>query len=98
MTTEEPGATCAVIGAGLGGVALVANMALRGYRMRLHDVNGARLTALRERGGLDVEGTVQGFAPLQRVTTVLADAVDGADLVIVVTGSGYHAAVARGLA
>src|SRR5262249_41313494 len=31
---------CAVIGAGLGGVAVCANLALAGYRMRLHDVDG----------------------------------------------------------
>ncbi len=46
----------------------------------------------------DVEGTVQGFAPLERVTTDVAEAVDGADLIIVVTGSTHHATVAQGLA
>ena len=35
--------TCAVIGAGLGGCALVASMALAGYRMRLHDLDDGRL-------------------------------------------------------
>jgi len=38
-----------------------------------------------ERGGLDVEGLVQGFAPVELVTPRLAPAVDGADVVIVVT-------------
>jgi len=94
----ERGPTCAVIGAGLGGVALVANMGLEGYRMRLCDIDGARLAALQRRGGVDVEGAVQGFAPLERVTTDVAEAVDGADLIIVVTGSTHHAAVAQGLA
>ena len=55
-------ATCAIIGAGLGGVALLASMALRGYRVRLHDVNDARLAAIRARGGIDVEGLFEGFA------------------------------------
>lgn len=90
--------TCAVVGAGLGGVALVANLGLLGYRMRLCDRDGARLTALRQRGGVDVEGAAQGFAPLERVTTSLAEAVDGADIVIAVTGSTHHAEVARELA
>lgn len=66
--------------------------------MRLHDLNGARLTKLGERGGIDVEGIVQGFAPLEMVTTELAPAVDGADVIIVVTGSTHHAEVARSLA
>lgn len=98
MGTPERGTTCTVIGAGLGGVALVANMGLQGYRMRLHDINGARLAALKARGGVDVEGTVQGFAPLELVTTDLEAAIDGAGVVIVVTGSTRHAEVARDLA
>jgi len=98
MPNPHSDLTCTIIGAGLGGVALVANMGVQGYRMRLHDKNGARLAALSKRGGVDVEGTVQGFAPLDRVTTDLAEATDGADLIIVVTGSTYHAEVARELA
>jgi opine dehydrogenase len=90
--------TCAVIGAGLGGVAVCANLGVAGYRMRLHDRDGARLTGLHARGGIDVEGIVQGFAPLEKVTTDLAEAVDGADVIIVCTGSHYHAEVARSLA
>src|ERR1051326_8700542 len=68
MTTTDERTTCAVIGAGLGGVAVCANLGLAGYRMRLTDLNDARLTELRARGGIDVEGLVQGFAPLERVT------------------------------
>src|SRR5262245_57065981 len=90
--------TVTIIGAGLGGVALVANLGLKGYRLRLHDRDEARIVKARERGGLDVEGLVQGFAPLELVTPQLAPAVDGADVIIVVTGSHFHHEVARGLA
>jgi len=87
-----------IIGAGLGGIALVANLGLQGYRLRLHDRDEARIAKVRERGGLDVEGLVQGFAPLELVTPHLGPAVDGADVIIVVTGSHFHAEAARGLA
>lgn len=90
--------TCAIIGAGLGGCALLANMALKGYTMRLHDLNDARLTAIRERGGIDVEGLFKGFAAAERVTPELAPAVDGADIIVVCTGSNTHAEVAKLLA
>jgi len=90
--------TCAVIGAGLGGIALLANLGLSGYRVRLHDIDDGRLARVRERGGLDVEGLVQGFAPAELVTPHLGPAVEGADVIIVVTGSPFHAEVARGLA
>src|SRR5262245_37306987 len=87
--------TCTVIGAGLGGCALVASMALSGYRMRLHDLNNKRLAEIRDRGGIDVEGLYTGFARVDMVTAELALAVDGADIVIVCTGSTHHAEVAR---
>ena len=89
---------CAVIGAGLGGTALVAAMALSGYRMRLHDLNDARLVEIRNHGGIDVEGLYTGFARAELVTPLLAPAVDGADIIIVCTGSTHHAEVARLLA
>jgi threonine dehydrogenase-like Zn-dependent dehydrogenase len=98
MDTRRGGCTCAIIGAGLGGIALIANMGLQGYRLRLHDLNEARIAKVRERGGLDVEGLVEGFAPVELVTAELAPAVDGADVIIVVTGSHFHSDVARGLA
>jgi opine dehydrogenase len=90
--------TCTIIGAGLGGIALAANLGLRGYRLRLHDRDAARLAGIRARGGLDVEGLLQGFAPVELATPELAPAVDGADLIIVVTGSTHHAEVAADLA
>jgi opine dehydrogenase len=96
--TARAAGTCAIIGAGLGGIALVANLGLRGYRLRLHDIDDGRIAAVRERGGLDVEGLVQGFAPVELATPHLAPAVDGADVIIVVTGSTFHADIARGLA
>ena len=90
--------TCAIIGAGLGGCALLAHLALKGYTVRLHDLDDARLTAIRGRGGIDVEGLVRGFAAAELVTPELAPAVDGAAIIIVCTGSTKHAEVARLLA
>src|SRR5215831_16935329 len=78
--------TCAVIGAGLGGAALAASMALCGYRVRLHDLNDARLTDIRDLGGVEVAGLFQGFAKIELATPHLAPAVDGADIIAVCTG------------
>jgi opine dehydrogenase len=91
-------ATCAVIGAGLGGCALVAHMALQGYRMRLHDLDDTRLKEIRDRGGIEVTGLIQGFAAVDLVTAQLLPALDGADVIIVCTGSHKHAEVAGLLA
>ena len=98
MSKPGNGTTCTVIGAGLGGCALVGAMALHGYRMRLHDLDDARLTEIRDRGGIEVDGLFKGFAAVELATPELAPAVDGADIIIVCTGSTKHAEVARLLA
>jgi len=47
---------------------------------------------------VDVEGERGGFAPVERAITDLGATVDGADVVIVVTGGNAQATVARSLA
>ncbi len=90
--------TVAIVGAGPGGFRLVANLGLMGYRLRLNDIDEAKLTAIRARGGIDVEGTPGGFAPLELATTDLRATVDGADLIIIVSGGNTQPIVARALA
>jgi opine dehydrogenase len=88
--------TVAIIGAGIGGIYLVAELGLAGHRLRLHDLDDARLAEVRAHGGIDVEPG--GLAAVERATTELPAAVDGADVIIVVTGGNAQPAVARSLA
>src|SRR3954462_7469394 len=88
--------TVAIVGAGIGGVYLAAELGTLGCRLRLTDLDDARLTDIRSRGGLDVEPG--GFVPIERVTTNLAAAVDGADVIAVCAGGTYQESVARGIA
>ena len=90
--------TVAITGAGIGGIYLVAELGIAGHKLRLHDINDARLSDIRAFGGIDVEGERGGFAAVERATTDLRSAVDGADVVIVVTGGNAHSTVARSLA
>jgi opine dehydrogenase len=88
--------TVAIVGAGIGGVYLVAELGLAGHRVRLHDLDDTRLAEIRAHGGVDVEPG--GFAAVEAATTDLAVAVDGADVLIVVTGGNAQETVARSLA
>jgi opine dehydrogenase len=88
--------TVAIIGAGIGGVYLVAELGLAGHRLRLHDLDDTRLADIRAHGGIDVEPG--GFAAVESATTSLAAAVDGAEIIIVVTGGNAQETVARSLA
>jgi opine dehydrogenase len=91
-------ATVAIVGAGIGGVYLAAHLGVAGCRLRLTDLDDARLAPIRARGGLDVAGRGGGFAAIERVTTDLTAAVDGANIIVVVTGGNAQEAVARSLA
>ena len=90
--------TVAIIGAGIGGVYLVAELGTAGFKLRLHDVDDSRLSEIRARGGLDVEAKRVEFAALDCATTDLEAAIDGTDVIIVVTGGNTQATVARSLA
>jgi opine dehydrogenase len=88
--------TVAIIGAGIGGVYLAAELGTFGCRLRLTDVDDSRLAPIRARGGLDVDPN--GFIAIERVTTDLGAAVDGAEVIAVCTGGTYQESVASGLA
>src|SRR5207245_6639081 len=90
--------TVAIIGAGIGGVYLAAELGIAGFKLRLHDIDDARLADIRAFGGIDVEGERSGFAAIERATSDLCEAVDGADVIIAVTGGNAHATAARSLA
>jgi len=88
--------TIAIVGAGIGGVYLVAELGLAGHRLRLHDLDDTRLADIRAHGGVDVEPG--GLAAVEQATTDLATAVDGAEVIIAATGGNAQAGLARSLA
>jgi opine dehydrogenase len=93
-----PDTTVAIIGAGIGGVYLAAELGRLGRKLRLHDLDDSRLGDIRAHGGIDVEGKDGGFAAIERVTTDLAVAVEGADVIVTVTGGNAQESVAHSLA
>jgi len=90
--------TVAIVGAGIGGVYLAAELGLKGCKLRLHDRDQSKLAEIRARGGIEVEGERSSFAPIELVTTDPAMAADGADIVVFCTGGTYQEGAARDLA
>jgi opine dehydrogenase len=95
VASEDTVETVAIIGAGIGGIYLAAELGVAGFKLRLHDIDDARLADIRAFGGIDVEGERGGFAAVEHATSDLREAVDGADVIIIVTGGNAQAAVAR---
>ena len=72
----------AVLGAGNGGCALSADLALRGFEVRLFNRSADRLDPIREAGGIAVDGVVEGFGKPSMITGDLAEAVRGAQVIV----------------
>lgn len=92
------GPTIAILGAGHGGCAAAADLTKRGFEVRLHARREATLEPLRATGGIHVRGVQEGFVPLGHMTTDLAEAIAGADLVMLAVPSSAHETYARELA
>ena len=97
MAGNDARPTVAIIGAGIGGVYLVAMLGLIGCKVRLHDIDDQRLRDLRDAKGIEVEGPNGGFAPLEMASTDLKASTDGADIIIIVTGGNFQEKVAQSL-
>jgi opine dehydrogenase len=88
----------AILGAGHGGCAAAADLALQGHRVSICTRSEPTLRPILDRGGIEVTGARAGFAKVEEATTDLARAVAGAELIMLVVPSVAHAAYARALA
>ena len=90
----------AIIGAGHGGKAMAAHLALMGFDVALYNRSPQRIAAIQELGGIDLdgEGVPHGFGRLALITTDIAQAVQHAKTIMVVLPSSAHAEIAENLA
>jgi len=87
-----------VIGAGHGGRAMSAHLALMGFKVTLYNRTPDRVAAIKARRGLDLDSFddgPHGFARLARVTSDMAEAIGESDLIMVVVPSSAHADIAK---
>lgn len=87
-----------IIGAGNGGQTMAGHLSLMGFDVSLYDIDEKRISALKELGGIKLEGKIQGAAPIKCITTDIRDAVEGAEIIMVTTVANAHKAVAVSLA
>lgn len=87
-----------VIGAGHGGKAMAAHLALKGFQVNLYNRTHDHINAIDARGGIELEsyeGGPHGFGELNLVTSKIEEAIEEADVIMVVVPSSAHADVAR---
>ncbi|MDP2976872.1 MAG: NAD/NADP octopine/nopaline dehydrogenase family protein, partial [Anaerolineales bacterium] len=87
-----------VIGAGHGGKAMAAHLALMGFNVTLYNRTADHVAAIKKRGGIDLEsseGGPDGFGKLSRVTSDMGEALKKAEMIMVVVPSSAHADIAK---
>lgn len=87
--------TFAVLGAGHGGLAMAGHLALLGFHTRLWNRSRERIDHVSDRGGVELEGMIEGFGEVELATNDIGDAIDGADVIMVVVPATGHREVAR---
>ncbi len=90
--------TVAILGGGHGGCAAAADLTARGFEIRLHARRSESLEPIREQGGVQAAGVQQGLFPVNLLTTDVAEAVSGADIIMLVVPSVAHGFYAKALA
>jgi len=90
-----------VIGAGHGGKAMAAHLALMGLQVTLYNRTFDHISVIKMRGGIDLEsaeGGPHGFGKLALTTSDLGEALQSAQTIMVVVPSSAHADIARNVA
>jgi opine dehydrogenase len=90
-----------VVGAGHGGKAMAAHLALKGFTVTLYNRTLAHVQTIEIRGGIELEsypGGPAGFGCLALVSDDMGEALADADIVMVVVPSSAHAEVAAAAA
>ena len=91
----------AVVGAGHGGKAMAAHLALMGFQVNLFNRTPDHIEMIKKRGGIDLEsaeGGPHGFGELALVTSDIGDAINGVEVIMVVLPSSAHAEMAQAMA
>lgn len=87
-----------IIGAGHGGKAMAAHLALLDKRITLYNRTFSHIEVIAKRGGIELDnptGNVRGFGRLAKVTSSMEEALSEAEVIMVVVPSSAHADIAR---
>ena len=91
----------AVIGAGHGGKAMAAHLALMGFSVNLFNRTADHVEVIKKRGGIELEsppGGPHGFGELALVTSNIAEAIKKVEVIMVVLPSSAHRDIAKAIA
>jgi len=85
----------AVLGAGHGAHAMAGHLGMKGFPVRLYNKFDEEIEAMREQGGVTLEGVMEGVGPIELATTDPAPVVGWADVIMVVVPAFAHRFMAQ---
>ncbi|MCE5207601.1 MAG: NAD/NADP octopine/nopaline dehydrogenase family protein [Chloroflexi bacterium] len=100
-TEQNPKTRFTVIGAGHGGKAMAAHLALMGFPTTLYNRTQANIEFIQKRGGIELEsyeGGPNGFGELVLATSDMKEALRDAEVIMVVVPSNAHQGIAQNAA
>jgi len=94
MSNDKP--VFAVLGAGHGGKAMAADLASRGFRVRLFNRTFERVETIQIRGGIELqaENGEHRFGPIETVSSDMGPVLEGAEVIMVVVPATAHRDIA----
>jgi opine dehydrogenase len=85
----------AVLGAGNGGMAMAAHLALLGHEVNLFNRGEERLWGVNSTGAIEITGEVEGFGELNMATTSIGEAIRDVEMIMVVVPAYGHRWIAE---
>lgn len=89
-----------IIGAGHGGKAMAAHLSLLGKEVTLYNRTAAHIEIVKKRRGIELESYPDGphgFGQLARVTSDIKEALENAQVIMLVVPSSAHADLAKAM-
>lgn len=83
-----------IVGAGNVGKATAGHLSLLGHHVSIYNRSEEPLVHIRKKGGIDLRGVVNGFAPIEKVSTNYSEIVPDADFIVVTTPATAHRDIA----
>ena len=87
-----------VLGVGMGGKGLLAELGAQGIRIRAYDKDDKQVAGIRAAKGIHIDGRPKNFAAVEMATTDIKAAMDGVKVICISTNGDDHPQVARDLA
>jgi opine dehydrogenase len=85
----------AVLGAGHGGKAIAAHLAIKGFTVNLYNRTFSKIQPIKKMKGIELEGEINGFGKLNIATNHIEEAIKDVDVIMVVVPADAHYNIAR---